>query len=37
MPVLADCDECFLPGDWHFSPEGHRRVADFLDRAIPAR
>lgn len=37
LPVLDDCPECFLPGDWHFSPEGHRRVAAFLDRAIPAR
>ena len=37
LPVLGGCTECFLPGDWHFSPEGHRRVAAYLDRAIPAR
>lgn len=37
LPVLSDCEECFLPGDGHFSPEGHRQVAAFVDRAIPAR
>lgn len=30
QPALRGCETCFLPGDGHFSPEGHRRVADFL-------
>lgn len=35
-PALGRCKECFLPGDGHWSPEGHRRVAAFLDRAVLA-
>lgn len=28
-PLFAGCDECFLPGDGHLSPEGHRRLASW--------
>lgn len=35
-PALGRCKECFLPGDGHWTPEGHRRVAAFLDRSVLA-
>lgn len=34
VPVLQGCEPCFLPGDGHFSPEGHRRAAAFVDRVV---
>lgn len=33
-PLFAECADCFLPGDGHLSPEGHRRLAGLLDGAI---
>jgi len=35
-PALGRCHKCFLPGDGHWAPEGHRRVAAFLDRVVLA-
>lgn len=35
-PALRRCHKCFLRGDGHWTPEGHRRVAAFLDRAALA-
>jgi hypothetical protein len=37
LPVLQGCDACFLPGDGHLSPEGHRRVAAFLAAEVLTR
>lgn len=31
---LLECDACALPGDGHLTAEGHRRLAEFLDRAL---
>jgi hypothetical protein len=31
-PLFDRCSECFLPGDGHYSAEGHRRLADQLRR-----
>ncbi len=28
--LFAGCDDCFLPGDGHLSPAGHRRLAAWL-------
>jgi|GEM_PF-2428648 len=36
LPALRGCPECFLPSDGHFTREGHRRVAAFLDRTVLA-
>jgi hypothetical protein len=33
--VFAGCEECFLPLDGHLSGIGHRRLAAFLDDALP--
>jgi hypothetical protein len=35
-PALGHCNRCFLPGDGHWTPEGHRRVAALLDRVVLA-
>jgi lysophospholipase L1-like esterase len=32
--LFERCDECFLPNDGHLSPEGHRRLAEFLASAL---
>jgi hypothetical protein len=32
--VFARCDDCFLPGDGHYSGAGHRRLARFLARNV---
>jgi hypothetical protein len=32
--LLEGCQGCFLPLDGHLSPEGHRRLADFLANAL---
>ncbi|MDX1644248.1 MAG: hypothetical protein R3244_07830, partial [Thermoanaerobaculia bacterium] len=28
--LFTGCDDCFLPGDGHLSPAGHRRLAAWL-------
>jgi hypothetical protein len=33
--VFTGCRECFLPGDGHFTAEGHRRLAAFLASGPP--
>ena len=32
--LFKGCPECFLTRDGHFSPEGHRRLAHFVDAAL---
>lgn len=32
--VFEGCGDCFLPNDGHFSPQGHARLARFLDAKI---
>lgn len=32
--VLRDCNECFLENDGHFSPVGHRVLADYLAGSV---
>lgn len=32
--IFEGCGDCFLPDDGHFSPQGHARLARFLDAAI---
>ncbi|MCG8556797.1 MAG: hypothetical protein MJD61_16155 [Proteobacteria bacterium] len=32
--LFAGCRDCFLENDGHFSPQGHRRFADFLRREV---
>ncbi|HEV2852117.1 MAG TPA: hypothetical protein VHC97_04865 [Thermoanaerobaculia bacterium] len=34
--VFAGCGDCFLPHDGHFSPQGHARLARFLDARLQA-
>lgn len=34
--VFDGCGECFLPQDGHFSPQGHARLARFLDAELSA-
>ena len=34
--TFADCTDCFLPGDGHLSPAGHRRLAGFIDGMLSA-
>lgn len=33
-PLFAGCTSCFLPGDGHYTAQGHRRLADFLVREV---
>lgn len=35
--VFTDCGGCFLAGDGHFSPQGHARLARFLESAVFSR
>lgn len=35
--VFEGCEDCFLPHDGHFSPQGHARLARFLDELISLR
>jgi hypothetical protein len=35
--ILRDCADCELPNDGHLAPEGHRRLAEFIDAQIPPR
>lgn len=32
--IFEGCGDCFLPNDGHFSPQGHVRLARFLDSAL---
>lgn len=34
--VFAGCGDCFLPHDGHLSPQGHDRLARFLDSKLQA-
>lgn len=34
--AFSGCDDCFLPGDGHLSPAGHRRLAELLDEWLPS-
>ena len=33
--IFDGCGDCFLPHDGHFSPQGHARLARFLDARLP--
>jgi hypothetical protein len=33
--IYAGCRESCLPGDGHLTREGHRRLAEFVDREVP--
>ena len=33
--LYLGCSDCFLPNDGHLTPEGHRRLAAFVDRELP--
>lgn len=35
--VFTDCADCFLPHDGHFSPQGHARLARFLESTVFSR
>lgn len=35
--IFDGCDDCFLPHDGHFSPQGHARLARFLDETVTSR
>jgi len=35
-PEFAGCEACFLPADGHYSPAGHRRLAELLATRVLA-
>jgi len=35
-PIYADCGDCFLPRDGHYTAAGHRRLARFVADALGA-
>jgi hypothetical protein len=35
--VFTDCGDCFLAHDGHFSPQGHARLARFLESTVLSR